>query len=158
MQKKGRAVSILIADCVKVICVSACLFLLTGCCEDPLEIHENILTIDTHFDTPFYMYVVNSEFDLGECHDPYESGSKIDFPRMKEGGLDAVFFAVFVWQGERTPEGNASAKEKALDMFSIIHENLEQYSDLAELALTGEDAYRIEKEGKRAIFIGMENS
>ena len=157
MQKKRRAVSILIADCVKVICISVCVFLLTGCCEDPLEIHKNILTIDTHVDTPFYMYVVNSEFDLGERHDPYESGSKIDFPRMKDGGLDAVFFAVFVWQGERTPEGNASAKEKALDMFEIIHENLEKHSTIAAFASTAEDAYRIEKEGKRAVFMGMEN-
>ena len=157
MQKKRRAVFIFTSDCVKVICVSVGLFLLTGCCEDPLKIHENILTIDTHVDTPFYMYVVDSEFDLGKRHDPYESGSKIDFPRMKEGGLDAIFFAIFVWQGERTPEGNKDAKEKALDMFSIIHENLERHSELADLALRAEDAYRIEKEGKRAVFIGMEN-
>ena len=157
MQKKGRAVSIRIAGCVKVICVSVCLFLLAGCCGDPLDIHENILTIDTHVDTPFYMYMVDSEFDLSERHDPYESGSKIDFPRMKEGGLDAIFFAIFVWQGERTPEGNEDAKEKALDMFDIIHENLEKHSELADLALTADDAYRIEKEGKRAVFIGMEN-
>ena len=157
MQKKRCAASVLIADCIKFICVSLCMFLLVGCCEDALEIHEKILTIDTHVDTPFYMYVVNSEFDLGEYHDPYESGSKVDFPRMKEGGLDALFFAVFVWQEERTPGGNEDAKEKALDMFTIIHENLEIHSDLAELALTAKDAYRIEQEGKRAVFIGMEN-
>ena len=139
------------------ICVSVCLFLLAGCYEDPLVIHENTLTIDTHVDTPLYLYMIDPDFDLGEHHDPYERGSKVYFPRMKEGGLDAVFFAVFVWQGERTPQGNEDAKGKALDMFNIIHENLERHSERAELALTAKDAYRIEKGDKRAVYIGMEN-
>lgn len=157
MHKKKYTIVIFASDCVKVICASVCLFLLAGCYEDPLVIHENILTIDTHVDTPFYIYMTDPDFDLGERHDPYECASKVDFPRMKEGGLDAIFFAVFVWQRERTPEGNEDAKEKALDMLNIIHENLERHSELADLALTAKDAYRIEKGGNRAVFIGMEN-
>ena len=32
----------------------------------------------------------------GIIHDASESGTKCDFPRMEKGGLDAMFFAVFV--------------------------------------------------------------
>jgi len=76
---------------------------------------------------------------------------------MKEGGLDAVFFAVFVSQRARTPEGNNEAKERALRTFDAIHEAIKTHSNLAELALIPDDAYRIEKMGKRAIYIGIEN-
>ena len=141
---------------LRIILLFASLFSFFGCCKDALEIHEEIVTIDTHVDTPLVLRL-NPEFDLSVRHDPYESGSKVDFPRMEEGGLDAVFFAVWIGQGARTPEGNESAKEKALEIFDIIHENLEKHLDLAELALTAEDAYSIEREGKRAVFIGMEN-
>ena len=44
--------------------------------------------------------------DLSVRHDPYETNTKVDYPRMQEGGLDAIFFAAFVWQRERTPDGN----------------------------------------------------
>lgn len=141
------------------------LFLLLGCSSifpknEPLEvrtarIHDKILTIDTHVDTP--MRLLRSEFNLGERHDPRKMGDKVDLPRMKEGGLDAVFFAVFVSQGARTPEGNNEARERALRTFDAIHEAIKTHSNMAELALTPDDAYRIEKVGKRAIYIGVEN-
>jgi len=119
------------------------------------KIHDKVLTVDTHVDTP--MRLVRSDLNLGERHDPGRRGGKVDFPRMKEGGLDAIFFAVFIGQGERNAEGNARAKTSALKIFDAIHENLKKHSDLAELAVTPDDAYRIEKAGKRAIFIGIEN-
>jgi len=119
------------------------------------KIHDKVLTVDTHVDTP--MRLVRSNYNLGERHDPERRGGRVDFPRMKEGGLDAIFFAVFVGQGPRTPEGNEKAKETALNIFDAIHKSLEQHADLAELAVTPDDASRIEKAGKRAVFIGMEN-
>jgi membrane dipeptidase len=151
-----QGVNKLLVKKLRIILIFASLFSFFGCGKDALEIHEKILTIDTHVDTPLVLRL-NPEFDLSVRHDPHESGSKVDFPRMEEGGLDAVFFAVWIGQGARTPEGNVSAQEKALEIFDIIHENLGKHPDLAELALTAEDAYSIEKEGKRAVFIGMEN-
>ena len=124
--------------------------------EKAAKIHDKVLTVDTHVDTP--MRLVRSEFNLGERHDPGRRGGRVDFPRMKEGGLDAIFFAVFIGQGERTPEGNERAKDKALRIFEAIHQSLEKHSDIAELAVTPDDAYRIEKSGKRAIFIGSKIS
>jgi membrane dipeptidase len=119
-------------------------------------IHDRALTVDTHIDTP--MHLLREGWKIGERHDPSQRESgKVDLPRMAEGGLDAAFFAVFVGQGERTPEGYARAKEQAMTLLDAIHKMAEDYSHLVEIAFSPDDAYRIEKEGKRAAFIGMEN-
>jgi membrane dipeptidase len=120
------------------------------------ELHDKVLTVDTHADTPSRL--LREDWDIGERHESTgRRGSKIDLPRMAEGGLDAEFFAVFVGQGARTPEGYAAAKERAYRMLDAIHKMCKDYPELVSLAKTPEDAYRIEKEGKRAAFIGMEN-
>lgn len=49
-----------------------------------LDIHHRVLTLDTHADTPLRM--IQPGFDMSERHDPNETGSKVDYPRMKEGG------------------------------------------------------------------------
>ncbi len=119
------------------------------------RLHQRILTLDTHADAPIMMQ--KEGFDVGVAHDTKRDNSQIDFPRMKQGNMDAMFFAVYLSQGPRTPEGHAEAKRNALNQFRLINEALKKYPDMAELATTPADAYRIEKAGKRAIFIGMEN-
>jgi len=126
-----------------------------GAIKKAAEIHERLLTVDTHVDTPFMLEREN--FDIGKINDPRKRGGKVDFPRMKKGGLDAIFFAVFVGQAERTPAGNEKAKNEALETFALIHNAVKAYPDQVESALTPDDAYRIEKNGKRAIYIGIEN-
>ncbi len=76
------------------------LFLLNGCASEEEKasrkadkLHLNMLTVDTHCDTP--MRLARTGFDLGSKN---EKGC-VDFPRMKEGGLDAEFFAIFIGQG-----------------------------------------------------------
>jgi hypothetical protein len=59
------------------------------------EIHEKVLTVDTHADTPLGLDHIN----LRGVISAGERAGKVDFPRMKEGGLDAIFFAVYVAQG-----------------------------------------------------------
>ena len=120
-----------------------------------LAIHDRVLTVDTHADTPLRM--IQPGFDMGERHDPNETGSKVDYPRMIEGGLDGIFFAAFVAQGARDDEGNVGAKTLCLQMIDSIVASTEKYSDLVGLALAPEDAYELEKQGKRAIYIGIEN-
>jgi membrane dipeptidase len=118
-------------------------------------IHDKVLTIDSHTDTP--MWMSREGFDIGLDNSETSKGSKVDLVRMKEGGLDACFFAVFIGQGDRDEAGNTKAHERALTMFDDIHNAVDKHPDLAEVAYTSQDAYRIEKQGKRAIFIGMEN-
>lgn len=120
------------------------------------EIHEKVLTVDTHADTPSRL--IREGWNIGEWHNPEERASGcIDLPRMKEGGLDAEFFAVFVGQGERNPEAYVRAKERADRMLDAIHQMGKDHSDLVEIATSPDDAYQLEKLGKRAAFIGMEN-
>ncbi|MBN8826788.1 MULTISPECIES: dipeptidase [unclassified Spirosoma] len=119
------------------------------------KIHQRVLTLDTHADAPIMMK--KDGFDVGQTHDTKRDQSQIDFPRMKQGGMDAMFFAVYTSQGPRTPEGHADAKRDALNQFDLIHQALKKYPNLAELATSPADAYRIQKAGKRAVFIGMEN-
>ncbi|RYF53819.1 MAG: membrane dipeptidase, partial [Cytophagaceae bacterium] len=117
--------------------------------------HQRILTLDTHADAPIMLQ--KAGFDIGVAHDAKRDNSQIDFPRMKAGAMDAMFFAVYLSQGPRTPAGHAEAKRNALNQFKLINDALTKYPDMAELATTPADAYRIQKAGKRAIFIGMEN-
>ena len=120
------------------------------------RIHEAALTLDTHGDLPNFM-ISRPDFDISKAHDPYVTGSRIDLPRMKQGGLDAMFFAVYLGQGPRTPEGYADAKNRAMAQFDLIHGIVAKHPGLAGLATTPEDAFALEKEGKRALFIGVEN-
>ena len=147
------------------VAVGACVLGLALCRKAPegedLEsraraLHERILTVDTHCDTP--MRMLSGNWNIGERHEPGKRASgKVDLPRMAEGGLDAEFFAVFVAQGERTEPGYTRAKERALATLGAIHRMVEQHPGLVGLALAPDDAYQLKREGKRAAFIGMEN-
>lgn len=126
-----------------------------GNLEKALKIHQKALTIDSHTDTP--LWFARGEFDLTVAHDGREHGSRVDFPRMKQGGLDAVFFAVFLGQGDRTPEGHQSAFERAERIFDSVHAVVNRSNTWAEMAFTANDAKRIEESGRRSVFIGIEN-
>lgn len=120
-----------------------------------LELHDRILTLDSHADTP--LRLMEPGFDLAERHDPHETGSKLDYPRMIEGGLDAVFFAAFVAQGIRDDDGHTRARELALQMLDAVWASAEKNSDIVGIALNPEDAALLEAEGKRAIYLSIEN-
>lgn len=117
------------------------------------RIHAKCLTVDTHCDTP--MLMVKPGFSVHvENKSPH---SRVDFPRMKKGGLDAMFFAVFTGQKARTEKNYQDTYKLAHQMLDSIHGSLKKNSDLATLALCADDLAKIEKTGKRAIYIGMEN-
>lgn len=118
-----------------------------------MSIHKKAITVDTHVDTP--MALLNEDFDIGKRNSPPQS--RVDFPRMKEGGLDAIFFAAFTGQRERTPENTEKAYSLAHQMIDKTYSVCETYNNMAEVATKSEDVYRLEKQGKSAIYIGMEN-
>ena len=87
-----------------------------------------------------------------------ESGRIAGFiSRMKAGGLDAAFFVVAVPQGDPTPEGYATAKAKALEAIYRIRKAAEDRPRLLGFARTPEEAYRLEKEGRHAVYVGLDN-
>jgi len=115
------------------------------------RVHEKALTIDTHCDTPMNMQ--RSGFDIGRK----QSTGQVDLPRMKEGGLDAMFFAAFVGQKPRTPQNYDEAYALAMEMIDTTIAQVNRYSDQAEIAVASGDAEKISQKGKRAIYIGLEN-
>ncbi len=123
---------------------------------DARAIHARILTLDTHMDTP--MNFGRPGWDMMDEHSVQGDLSQVDYPRMVKGGLDGGFFAVFIPQGPRTPEGFAMAKDAALKRETEIREMVSRHSDVFELAFRADDAERIVKSGKRVVYQSMENS
>jgi membrane dipeptidase len=120
------------------------------------ELHKKILTVDTHCDTAFSL--LRTDWKIGDRHDPSQrSSGKIDLPRMKEGGLDAEFFAAFVGQGPLTPEAYVKAKDSALRAVVAVHKMTQDYASMIGLAVDPAGAWRLKKEGKLTAFIGLEN-
>ena len=143
--------------------MSMTLMSLNGCgvqkslSERSAEIHSKVLTVDTHIDWPMKQFL-NPDFDPSVKHVLGKADSgQWDLIRMAEGGLDVSFMSIFTPQKERTPEGHAKAKEVALKQIELTKKMVAENSAKVAIALTPEDAYRLEKVGKRAIFLGMEN-
>ena len=142
----------------RVICFTLILILFPACTDNNSrlvsqaeKIHAKTLTVDTHCDTP--INIARSGFDLGIRH----AEGCIDFPRMKEGGLDAEFFAVFTGQGQRNDSAFNAIYQYSLSVLDKVRANVEKYPDLAGIATSPEEALRLKKEGKIAAFIGIEN-
>ena len=132
-------------------CASASVENETDLAKRAREIHERVLTIDTHDDIPFNYATP----EVNACGD---TRLQVDVPKMKAGGLDAGFFIVYVGQGPRTPEGYAKAKEDALTKFDAIHRMTEQLCPQSiELAYSAADVERIARSGRKVAAIGIEN-
>lgn len=122
--------------------------------EHATKLHKEMITIDTHNDTP--MRFIRAGFDFsGEKNTA--RGSCVDLLKMEKGGLDAAFFAVFTSQGECTPEKYMEVNGRALEILDAIHKQVAKYGNRAEVATNPDDIYKLKKEGKRAIYIGVEN-
>jgi len=119
------------------------------------RIHAAALTVDSHTDTP--LLFTREGFDFSERHDPAKSRSKIDLPRMKEGGMDGVWFAVFTGQGPRNEEANLEARDEAMMIIDSIEALAGRLPGELEIATRAADLERIARSGKRAIYLGMEN-
>ena len=118
--------------------------------EQVAELHDRVLTIDTHDDIPF-------DFATDEV-DPFDADRQVNIVKMQDGGLDVGFFIVYVGQTERTAENVELAKEAAMQKFEAIHRMTDtMYPDFIELAYTADDVERIAAEGKLVAAIGIEN-
>jgi membrane dipeptidase len=96
-------------------------------------------------------------FDFGERHETLTTPSQVDLPRVREGRLDAGFWAVFVPQRLLTPAGLATAEEQADEAFAAIYAMLDAFPDDLALATTPDEVRRAVDQGKHAVLIGVEN-
>lgn len=122
--------------------------------EHAAKLHSEMISIDTHNDTP--MRFLRSGFDFSGENNKARNSS-VDLLKMKNGGLDGAFFAAFIGQGDCTPEKYEKANMHVLEILDAIHKQVAKYNDLSGIATTPDDIYRLKKEGKRAIYIGVEN-
>ncbi len=105
------------------------------------------LYFDLHIDTPSRM--VSEGLTLGESH----SYTCVDIPKMKQGGLNAGFFAVFA------PARNITALEavkQALKITDLIVEEVKRHPKDLLLAVSSSDVLRAKREGKIGILLGAE--
>ena len=116
---------------------------------DASSIHMRAVAIDMHADT--VQFVIDEGVDI--------SGrvptTHLDAPRMREGGLDAQFFSVWV-EPEFYGLGGAEAIARADAQIEAIRALAERRPDLWTLATTAADIRRSAAEGKLAALLGLE--
>lgn len=120
-------------------------------------LHERLFTIDTHIDTPTHS-LTKPGWNFGVRHEFAADGTQCDLPRMRAGGIDALVFAAYVGQGPRTPEGNAIAHALAVNYLEGVHAAVRANADACGIALAAEDGLRLKADGKRAIYLSLENA
>jgi membrane dipeptidase len=117
--------------------------------ERAMKLHREAIVIDTHNDIT--SAITDDGFDMGAKD---TSGkNQTDIPRMKEGGLDADFFAIYV-AAKYAKEGGAA--RRALDMIDGVYEQARRHPESLEMAFTSDDIRRIHKTGKTASLMGIE--
>jgi len=115
------------------------------------KIHDRVLILDTHVDIE--VSFITPEIFLDRSHEKL-----VTLPKMTEGGLDAVFFAIYSPQGLRTNEQYLKIHKQALEKFSLIQTSINKiHPDQIELAFHPEDVGRIHTANKKVAMIGMEN-
>ncbi len=97
-------------------------------------------------------------WDFGARHDRIADRSQCDLPRMIEGGIDALGFAVYVTQAARTPNGFALAHGIVLEVIERTCATIARHADRCALALCADDGPRLKAEGRRALYLTIENS
>jgi len=118
-------------------------------------LQKKLLTLDSHLDTPANFH--REGFDIAQRHD-HNALSQVDLPRMRDGALDGGFFAIYTDQGDRSAAAHQHDRDAGLLRLMEIREMLAAHPDTFALALTAADATRIKREGKRVVFISMENA
>ncbi|WP_234998060.1 membrane dipeptidase [Parabacteroides sp. Marseille-P3160] len=115
------------------------------------EIHRHILALDTHSDTPLnFIHITGYDFSKREKN-------QVNLPKMEEGRLDGIFLAAYIGQGKRDDASLEKAVRHVETIIDSIYTQVGRNKDLCDLAVTGEDLARLKEEGKKAVFIGIEN-
>lgn len=120
------------------------------------SLHGRLICLDTHLDTPASL--ARPGWDIMARHSARTDLTQVDVPRMKAGGLDGGFWAIYTPQGPLTPEGMMAARDAALLRATQIREMVAAHPGTFELAFEAEDAARIAAKGKIIVFQSIENS
>src|SRR5712671_919836 len=114
--------------------------------ENARKLHFSSIVVDTHDDTTQLM--LDTKFDLG-ARQPKGS---IDIPRMREGGLGAIFFSIWIPSKVTGP----TAVQKALQQIDAVREQVREHPKDLVLATSAEQIRKAHKNGKIAALMGVE--
>ncbi len=114
--------------------------------EKARQLHFSSIVIDTHTDTT--QRFIDGDFDLA----PRNEKGSVDIPRMKEGGVDAIFFAVWMPSKVRGP----IAVERAQKQIEAVHAQVTKHSNDLVFATTADQIRAARAQNKIAILLGIE--
>ena len=108
------------------------------------QLHNQILTLDTHCDTPML-------FPQGIHFDQRDPRILVDLHKMTEGRLDATIMVAYLPQPTEQPKAYADA------IFDQIEAITKQNSDYVRIARTPEELWANKRAGIKSIMLGIEN-
>lgn len=115
--------------------------------ERAAKLHRGALVFDGH------VHIANRQFHQGSNIGDRLPDGQVDLPRMREGGLDALFFSIYV--SEEYNPGRYETKH-VLRLLEFAREQIEKNSDQIELELNASDVERIAGQGKIAAVLDLE--
>jgi membrane dipeptidase len=118
----------------------------TGITAKARQLHFSSIVIDTHVDTT--QRLIDGDFDLA----PRNEKGSIDIPRMKEGGVDAIFFAVWMPSKIRGP----IAIQRAEKQIEAVQAQVKKHSNELVFATTADQIRAASAQNKVAILLGIE--
>lgn len=113
-----------------------------------LDIHRKSIVVDTHNDILSIMFDEN--YDLGVSSvGKYHT----DLARMKQGGLSAEFFSVYI---DRSYARDGGSARRALDLIDYTYRAVEKYPNDLMMAYSTTDIRNAKKQKKIAALMGIE--
>jgi membrane dipeptidase len=110
------------------------------------KLHFSSIVLDTHDDTTQRFF--SKGYDIAKRN----SDGHVDIPRMIDGGMNAIFFSIWIDGRIMGPP----AVQKALDQIDAVHENVRRNSRDMVLCRTAGEVREVHKQGKIAALIGVE--
>ncbi len=110
------------------------------------RIHASLVGVDSHIDT--LQRVLNENVDVSRR----QPSGHVDLPRLKEAGMVAPFFALWV----PTFYKDSEAVRRTLQLRDAMQSLLDAHPDQIELATSAADVQRIARAGKIAAVLTLE--
>src|ERR1044071_4366054 len=111
------------------------------------QLHDRAIVVDAHDDTTQRL-IFDKTFDIGKRN----PNGNIDIPRMRQGGLDALFFSIWVPSDVTGP----TAVKRALDQIDAVREAVRAHPNDLVLATTAAEVRKAAADHKIAALMGME--
>src|SRR4051794_3519295 len=116
------------------------------------RIHKQAIVVDTHIDTTMMLGKPGWDFMVRHTAGPQPDESHVDLPRIRDGGLDAAFFSIYMPGTITGPE----AVKRSLILIDHVRSLAEKHPNEIVLATTAADVRAAHKAGKFAALMGME--